>query len=292
MYNGRYPRLRRRFGDRFVGYIQLVRPLTLVTPLMAGVFGVLTPVRNFSLSHLTTAIYIGLTLALSQACGQCLNQYADAELDAMLPMKKERPIPSGLITREEALGLSWLLALFAIGRAFTVSVFFGLIVLILIFFAVFYSLAPLSPRKVHPLVNILWMGISRGFLPVFAVLSVYGDLSNAWRYSIFAFFWCLSLQGSKDISDSEVDREFGIKTLPNTYGIKGFLIYATIVTAIMYFYSSLYIPSMLILMPLSVIALLGLNRKVEGVENNLGWICYYAGLGGVYFIMFITEHIS
>jgi len=151
-----YPKLRRRFG-KFVGYIQLVRPFTLLAPLLAGIFGVLTPVKNFSLEHLTTAVYVGLTLALLQASGQVINQYADSELDKLI--KPYRPIPSGLVTREEALGLAWLLAIFSIGRAFTISTFFGLIGLTLLFFAVFYSLAPFSPRKVHPLCRCLLFGV-------------------------------------------------------------------------------------------------------------------------------------
>jgi len=284
-----YPRLRRYFG-KFMAYLQLCRVFTLIAPFMAGIFGVLTPVRNVSLNHLITATYVGVTLALSQAAGQCLNQYADAELDKEI--KGYRPIPSGLVSREEALGLSWLLAIFAIGRAFTISTFFGLTVLILMFFAVFYSLAPLSPRKVNPLLNTGWMAVSRGFIPMFAVLSVYGDLNKAWQYSILAFLWVLSLQGTKDIGDSEADRKFGIKTMPNSYGVRGLLVYAVIIQTVMYLYSCIYAPFMLVLIPISIISLVGMNKEVRGMENNLGWIMFYVGLSGIYLLMFVTERFT
>ena len=89
-----YPRLQKRFG-RLVGYIQLVRPFTLVAPILAGIFGVLAPINNIDFQTFLVAIYVGVTLALAQAAGQCLNQYADVELDKVV--KPYRPIPSGLI---------------------------------------------------------------------------------------------------------------------------------------------------------------------------------------------------
>jgi len=283
-----YPRLRRRFG-KLVGYVQLCRVFTLMAPLLAGIFGVLTPVRDVTYQHLYTAIYVGITLALTQATGQVLNQYADAELDKII--KNYRPIPSGLVSREEALGLSWLLAIFAVGRAFTISIFFGLVVLTLIFFAVFYSLAPFSPRKIHPLANVAWMAFSRGFLPMFAVLSVYGSLDEAVPYAVFTFLWCLSLQGTKDIGDAAGDKNYGIKTIPNTYGLRGFRFYVLITMVVMYGFAALFIRQMLLLLPISVIALIGLGKKVSGLENDVSWVCFYAGVSFIYVLMFIINHV-
>lgn len=283
-----YPRISRRFG-KLTAWIQLLRPFTLVAPFAAGLFGVLAPVNEIAFEHVVTAIYVGVTLALAQACGQCLNQYVDVELDKII--KPYRPLPSGLITREEALGLAWLLALFSIARAFTINTFFGLTTLTLIFFAVFYSMSPFSPRRVHPLLNTGWMAFSRGFLPMLATLTVYGNLNMAWPYSVLAFLWVLSLQGTKDVKDSEADRKFGIKTIPNMYGVRGFLVYAAIVKAAMYLYAVLYLPHMLVLTPLSITALLGLNRQLKGMENNLSWICFYLGISAIYLLIFLTSRL-
>jgi len=237
---------------------------------------------------LITAVYVGITLALAQGCGQCLNQYADAELDKMI--KRYRPIPSGLVSREEALGLSWLLAIFAIGRAFTTSLFFGLITLTLIFFAVFYSLAPFSPRKIHPLANVLWMAIARGFIPMFAVWSIFGNLSKACQYSILAFIWVFGLQSSKDISDSKGDRMFKIKTVPNTYGLRGLITLITTCT-ILYVISTLLFQLylMILIVPLALIAALTTQKQTTMIENNISWAIFYAGLATQYLLMFINE---
>lgn len=284
-----YPRIRRRFG-KLSGYIQLVRPFTLLAPLLAGIFGVLAPVKEITFQHFLTAVYVGVTLALAQGAGQCLNQYADAELDKIV--KPYRPIPSGLISKEDALGFSILLILFATARGFTISTFFGLITLVVIFFAVFYSLAPLSPRRIHPLLNLSWMAISRGFLPMFAVFSVYGNLQDAWKYSLLAFLWVMGLQSSKDVPDAEGDRKFGIKTIPNCYGLKGQIILTAICTALYTAISiafSLY--SMLILVPLAVVALFSFRKQAVLTENTIAWVIFYAGLGLIYITIFASCHI-
>ena len=200
-----YPWISRYFG-RISAYIALIRPFTLVAPLVAGIIGVLVPLREISFRNIETAVYIGITLALAQGCGQCLNQYADAELDKQI--KPYRPIPSGLVTREEALGLSWLLAIFAVGRAFTISEFFGLMILLLLFFAVFYSLAPFSPRKIDPFINTAWMAVSRGFIPMYAVWSIYGDTAIGLRYAVLALLWVMGFQATKDIGDIVGDLNF------------------------------------------------------------------------------------
>ncbi len=280
----RYHKMKRWFGP-ITNYLAMIRPFTLVAPIMVGLFGVLAPLSQITFPHITQAIYVGATLALLQASGQVINQYADVELDKMV--KPYRVIASGLVTRDEALGFALILALAALFRGFITSTFFGLMTLAILFFAIFYSLPPLSPRKIHPVVNLAWVSFSRGFLPMFAVWSIYGSLENAYAYAIFAFLWCLSLQGAKDLGDVEGDRAFGIKTMASEYGIKGFMLWAGIITGIMYIYALFTMPFMLLLIPVSGIAFLGLRRQVDGMENNIGWISFYCGLGIIYVVLFL-----
>jgi len=285
-----YPWLHRYFG-RISAYIALIRPFTLVAPLVAGVIGVMTPLEQISFSNIETAIYIGITLALAQATGQVLNQYADAELDKQI--KPYRPIPSGLVSREEALGLSWLLAIFAIGRAFTITVFFGLMVLVLLFFAVFYSLAPFSPRKLDPILNTAWMAVSRGSIPVYAVWSIYGDMAIGLRYAVLALLWVMGFQASKDIGDVAGDLRFGIKTIPNTYGMRGLILTMGVCTAVytsVAAYFGLYL--MLFILPLASVAMLTTNKKSGLTENNISWTCFYLGLAAIYVLMLASYRLS
>lgn len=288
----KYPVLQRIFGDKFTSWVLLLRPFTLLAPLLAGIFGVLAAVNFGAITadHTKTAIYAGITLAAAQAVGQVVNQYADHELDALA--KPYRAIPKGYVSKDEAMGIAWLLALFAVGRAFITGMGFGLIVLALIFFSVFYSLSPFSPRRINPFLNTAWVSFSRGFLPVFAVLSIYGNLSSAWTYAIFAFMWCLAYQGSKDIGDAEPDKRFGIKTIINTYGVKGFTKYAAAVSMVMYIYAFAYMPIMLVLVPLTILFFEGIDKPNERLENTRAWVVFYAGLGLIYIIMFVKESMA
>lgn len=281
-----YPRLAKRISRKLAGYIALCRPFTLLAPLMAGIFGVLAPVSNPTFEHVKTAIYVGVTLALAQATGQIINQYADADLDRVV--KPYRPIPSGAVDREEAIGLAWLLAMFAVARGFTVTVEFGLFVIALLFFAVFYSLAPLSPRRVNPFLNTAWMAVSRGFIPMIAVLGVYGDVRSALPYALLAFVWVLAYQPTKDIPDAEGDRAFGIRTIPSEYGLRGYVAYASVLTALFYAVSAIELPQMIALLPLSVAILLGLGRQSKYTENTIAWVGFYVGLGLIYVVTYLT----
>jgi len=204
-------------------------------------------------------------------------------------VKPYRPIPSGLVSREEALGLAWLLASFSIARAFTISTFFGLIVLTLIFFAVFYSLPPFSPRKVNALLNVGWMAFSRGFLPMFAVWSVYGDINTAMPYSILAFLWVMGLQSTKDIQDLEGDIRFGIKTIPGSYGLAGQIALMSICSLTYVFCALMFkLYLMLLVIPLVIIAIINLRKQTSMLENTVSWIIFYLGLGLIYILMFIN----
>jgi 4-hydroxybenzoate polyprenyltransferase len=285
-----YPRLRRFLGEKIVAYVRLTRPFTLLAPCLAGLFGVLAPVRSITFRHFFTAIYVGVSLALLQAVGQIINQIVDADLDAMLPRKKNRPIVSGRVSKDEAYGIAWLLAIFGILRAFTVSIQFGIMSIILLAFAIYYSLPPFSPRKIHPLLNTGWMALSRGFLPMLAVWSVYGDISQAWPYAILAFIWVMGWQSSKDVPDVEADKTHGIKTIPNTWGVKGLQI--TMIFCLVWFGLSAVLfnlPSMLSLLPLGVISLATVKKEANLTENTYSWVCYYLGLGLIYIIAFVIN---
>ncbi len=268
-------------------YAMLLRPFTLLAPSLAGIFGVVVGAGSLTYEVLKTGVYVGVTLALAQAVGQVINQVVDAELDKVI--KPYRPIPRGWVSRDEAMGLAWLLAVVAVARAFTVTVTFGLWVLVMLFFAVFYSLPPISPRRVNPFLNLLWVSFSRGFIPFIATVTVYGPLSKALLYSLIAWLWCFSLQGTKDVPDAEGDRMFGIKTVYNTYGMKGLVI--TSLTGL----GLLTILSLasghvlfLALIPLGVASLATIRREFI-TENTLGWALFYVGLGLTYLLAIIDS---
>jgi len=278
-----YPRLSRIVGRKMTAYLALVRPFTLAPPIFVGVFLTIAKM-GFDFEAVTRGVYAGLTLAFAQACGQVVNQVADRELDKIV--KPYRPIPQGIVTVEEAIGLAWLLALLAVARSFTISIYFGLMTSLMLFFAVFYSLPPLSPRRVNPWLNHFWVSFSRSVLPFLAVMEVDG-----WRYAILAFAWAFGWQATKDVPDIEGDRRFGIKTIANTYGVRAVKLLAvggTIIYTVLAVVWRLWI--FLLNVPLAVYGLLRFEGRWRG-ENTVAWMAFYVGLGATAVYPLIHEVI-
>lgn len=276
-----YPRIKKKVGKLAI-YLQLCRPFTLLPPLLAGFFGTLA----FD-SSLILAAYVGITFALCQATGQIINQYADIELDKLA--KPYRPLPSDKMSKEEAMGLAWLFAILSISRAFTVNEIFGCGILALIFFAVFYSLSPFSPRRINPFLNASWMAISRGFIPVMIIWSLAPNILEGIPYALIASIWVMGFQSTKDIEDIEADKRFCIKTIFRSYGYSG-------LTRLMIFCTCLYIFAcfifelhlLLALFPIALISIKYCRVKSQITENTIGWIGFYAGLG-LFFILMLSQ---
>ena len=272
--NEYYPRLKKFLGEKITAYIALLRPFTLLPPFLAGLFLIIAK-HGVYFDSFTKGIYVGITLALAQACGQVINQVVDKDLDKII--KPYRPIPRGIVTSEEAVGVAWILALLAVARGFTVSIYFGLMTSLMLFFAVFYSLPPLSPRKINPWINHLWVSFSRSVLPLLAILEEKGFI-----YALLAFIWTFGWQTSKDVLDVEGDKMFGIKTIANTYG-RDFVKKLALISSIVFVMISIAFNKMIMLtmIPLMIFGYTKFYQKSK-TENIIGWAVFYIGLGMIF----------
>ena len=290
-----YPRV--PLDVKIKAYIALVRPFTLVAPAIAGIIGTILPllyagqsVLNAVIGNIHIIIYVSATLMIAQAVGQIINQCTDLEIDKI--NKPYRPIPRGLVSKSEAFSLAIILMLLAIFRAFLTSVVFGFFILVVLFFAVFYSLEPIRVKKRNHWLALFWMSFSRGFLPFIATWCVFGSLSDLTPYvfGTIAFFWCLAFQSTKDFPDYEGDKKFNIPTIVTVYGprkavevmIALFAVYLYVVGVISFIYSPLFIVLALISFCFGFIILTSYEKSVDYLENTISWMMYYLGLGFVY----------
>jgi len=291
-----YPRLRRHFG-RFMDFVALIRPFTLLAPIIVGFFGSLICLKGEFWSHWLEVVYVTFTLVLCQAVGQCINQACGVDEDKI--NKPYRPIPSGRVSVEEAYGLAFLLTLIALWRGFTVSVTFGLWITVILFFAVFYNLKPFQARK-YLWINLLWMSVSRGLLPFVVIWSAFRNPFELkpWLLGSIAFLWTFAFQPTKDITDVEGDRKFDIRTLPVAYGIektKAFIKWASIlpfIPLIIYTQTGLLPLSYLLLFSLEAVrevGIWGFDKKLGSLENTLSWACFYLGLSLIFMLSYIAE---
>ncbi len=173
------------------GFIELVRPFTLLAPLIGGLCGGLMGWRAVNHGGPLPVLYlnssfpfiqyhpfflelmIGVsTLIILNAASNAFNAVYDVKIDKI--NKPYRPIPSGIISKDEARTRAWILYPMVLFRAVLVNRTFGFFVLIIMLITVAYSLPPLRLKKRLWLSN-LSIAYARGMLGFVAAWSIFGD---------------------------------------------------------------------------------------------------------------------
>jgi 4-hydroxybenzoate polyprenyltransferase len=213
------------------GAIDLLRPFTLAAPFIVSMaIMVASLVYNFKLGTLNNSttsnwwITVGqaaFTIAIVNAASNALNQATDVKSDKI--SKPYRPIPKGIIKAESAQSLAYILYLFALLRAVTINVWFGIFVFLIMIFTVTYSLPP--RMKKYLFINQIWIAVPRGMFGILASWSVFGSENlftdpTPWIIGAMATVYLIGGMSTKDIVDSEADKATGTHTLINTIGIK------------------------------------------------------------------------
>jgi len=209
------------------GAIDLLRPFTLAAPFIVSmaimaaslVYRVrLDPDFVIPYDWWITIGQASFTIVLVNAASNALNQATDVEADTI--SKPYRPIPSGIIRADSAQSLAYILYLFALFRAVTINIWFGVFVFLIMVFTVTYSLPP--RMKKYLFLNQLWIAIPRGMFGILASWSVFGDpfTSTPLVIGAIATAYLTGGMATKDITDSEADRKTGVHTMINTFGNK------------------------------------------------------------------------
>ncbi len=216
-----YPGWRVGLSRKLGAYIELIRPFTLLAPIFGGVGGSLLAlsVQEFEGFDWATLIYGVATLVMLNAASNCMNASFDAHIDRV--NKPYRPIPRGLITRDEASSLAFLLYGLAFIRAILISVQFWAIVFLITFITIYYSMPPVRLKKRLWVSNIA-IAFGRGLLGFVAAWSIFGDPMSPtpWVIGGIMFIYLVGATTSKDFTDLEGDRRYGMRTLPVVYGPK------------------------------------------------------------------------
>jgi geranylgeranylglycerol-phosphate geranylgeranyltransferase len=284
------PYLKSRFlSKKFRGYFDLLRPFTLLAPFFVSMFIMFASLvyndRFFEFPNWWIIIgQASLTLAFLNGASNALNQATDVESDKI--SKPYRPIPRGVVERDEAQSIAYILYLFALLRAVTINTWFGVFVFLIMVFTVVYSLPPRMKRFLF--VNQIWIAIPRGLFAVLASWSVFGDPFQRVPLMIgsIALLFFIGAMTTKDILDCEADRKTGTRTLINTFGIKKaafislpFLIFpfAMIPALIRYHLLDAYfLPLTLFIIPSFLIFYFMLKyQQSETLENVKAWSLMY-----------------
>lgn len=229
------------------GLIDLIRPFTLLAPLIGGICGGLmgwasvyrSPGSSFEFQRRLPFLYlshhfpflqynegflelmIGASiLVILNAASNSLNAVYDAEIDRI--NKPYRPIPSGIITKDEALTVAWILYLIVLFRAVWLNRTFGFFVFVIMLITIAYSTRPLRLKKRLWVSNVT-IAFARGLLGFVAAWSIFGDPwtdGTPWIIGGVMMIFLIGAITSKDFTDIRGDRMYGIKTLPVIYGVR------------------------------------------------------------------------
>jgi len=210
--------------QRIKGYLDLVRPFTLLAPVIVSTC---IMIASFFHNGKTGDIFLVLikiilpasfSLALLNGASNALNQLTDLETDKL--SKPYRPIPKGLVSISEAKITSIILYLFSFCLAISVGFVFTVFITLIALFTVTYSLPP--KMKNHLFLNQIWVAVPRGLLGILASWSVFGNPFESLPLSValIAMFFLVGGSSTKDILDSDADKKTGVHTLVNTFGVK------------------------------------------------------------------------
>lgn len=225
------------------GLIDLLRPFTLLAPALGGTSAALLGLsistggaltRATLLEHFTELVWGVSTLVFVNAASNALNAAYDVEIDRI--NKPYRPVPAGVVTKDEARTLAWVLYLVTLWRAATAfRLTFSFLVLLIMLITIGYSMPPIRLKRRLWASNIS-IAFTRGVLGFVAAWSVFDDPllphgSLPFNPTPFImggvmFVFLIGATTTKDFTDVEGDRRFGVRTLPVVYGPRRAALYS------------------------------------------------------------------
>jgi 4-hydroxybenzoate polyprenyltransferase len=211
------------FYTHLKGYIDLIRPFTLLAPIIVSIAIMISSYYYSGKTNIFSVFWnliipSSLCLALLNGASNSLNQASDLKSD--LISKSYRPIPSGLVSVKEACLLSIFLYVISIYISTFINLYFTFYISLIAFFTVTYSIPPRV--KNYLFFNQIWVAIPRGLLGVLASWSVFNQSLSLLPFTIGFISLLFIIGGSitKDVVDMDADKKNGTKTLINTFGIK------------------------------------------------------------------------
>ncbi len=201
-----------------MAYLRLIRPLNVLIAsfavLVAAFIAVGTQVSERDI--IVPVVLAGLATGLVTAGGNVLNDYSDRNTDRV--NHPERPIPSGKVSPDNALGLSTMLFILALPVAIVVNIWCFIIAALNIGVLVSYE-GKFKRRGFTGNLEVSWL---TGSIFIFGGLAAYQgnmeDLSKTLYLAMLAFFATLGREIAKDIQDVKGDLDR--MTLPRKMGMK------------------------------------------------------------------------
>ena len=191
-------------------YFELFKPRVMSLVVFTTLIGmIMVPSDSGGGVHPVIAFTALLLIALGAGASGALNMWYDADIDANMKRTQTRPIPSGRIAKESALGFGLTLSAASVMclGVFVNWLSAGLLAFTIFFYAVIYTIW----LKRHTAQNIVIGGAAGAFPPVVGWAAVTGSVETlpVLMFAIIFFwtpphFWALALLKNKDYIDNNI----------------------------------------------------------------------------------------
>ena len=191
-------------------YFELLKPRVMSLVVFTTLIGmIMAPTGADGGVHPVVAFTALLLIALGAGASGALNMWYDADIDANMERTRIRPIPSGRVSKDSALGFGLTLSA---GSVMCLGVFVnwlsaGLLAFTIFFYAVVYTVW----LKRHTAQNIVIGGAAGAFPPVVGWAAATGtvDVLPVLMFAIIFFwtpphFWALALLKNKDYTENNI----------------------------------------------------------------------------------------
>jgi geranylgeranylglycerol-phosphate geranylgeranyltransferase len=196
----------------FQGYIAITRPVNAVVSGLAAALGYL-----IATGTLVPAVLLLIPIvALVTAAGNVINDYYDADIDAI--NRPQRPIPSSAVTRSFA--RTYAIVLFFTG--ILLSLFTNLLCIAIVVFNSLLLVAYAGRLKRVPVSgNIAVSCLAASIFLFGGAFAGTGGLIRNLPLATITFFAMMARELLKDAEDVKGDAAGGARTLPMKIGIRG-----------------------------------------------------------------------
>lgn len=217
---------------------------------MIGFFlGVTTTENPFQWQKL---ILVLLCMVFARNAAMAFNRYLDRNIDAKNPRTKMRDIPSGKVSKNEALIFVIANCVFFIVATYFINSLCFYLSPIALFVVLFYSYTKRFTALCH-----LVLGLGLSLAPIGAYIAVTGQFSLVpILYSFAVLFWVGGFDIIYALQDEDFDREENLHSIPSAVGIKN----ALNISVLLHVLSATCVIAPIFLMP-----------------NSFGWV-YYIGV--------------
>lgn len=210
----------RRFKEKLIAYLELLRVHNVITTFLTTLAGWLTVrVSNPSLNVMSLAIPV-LAVGLVSGAGYVVNDYFDVEVDKV--NKPYRPIPSGRVSARGALTLSVVLFVAGVSPSILAGPYTTFFVVVNAFIVFLYSY---KIKELGLFGNVV-VSLEGAFTIILGALTPSEFLNNlslvraSLLPALYAFTLLLAREIVKTIEDFRADEVRKVKSLPRIAGVR------------------------------------------------------------------------